>query len=160
MGTTNFLQSAENKLADLKGELIEKRKELAEVESGIEQMPVLAAAILDLERRIEAGIAFVRPDYPDWDPDEITPRIKGRWDSPFENGQMGLIALTVLRENGGWLGSRQIAKIMLEQVWHEATDYTLRKVSNSVSNYLVNQVGEVVESQGSRPAKYRIIPDF
>lgn len=161
MGLSNFLGSAETKIAKLKGELERKRAEVKLIQEGVGRLSELHDDIKTLEQRIAAGIAFVKPDYPDWQPDKIKPYEARSWKSPFAVGENVRLALDVLREEDDWMTVREIAKMMLDQIGHDPEDrHTLDKVANTLGNGLRNKVGDLVESEGTQPVRYRVIRKF
>lgn len=161
MGLSNFLGSNEDKISKLKGELKRKREELKLIIDGVSRITELQDEIKALESRIEAGIAFIQPDYPDWDPNNVKPYEARSWKSPFEVGEVGRLALSVLGEHGGWMTVREIARVMLEDIGHDPDDRkTLDKITNTLGNNLRKKVGDLLESEGKQPTRYRAIRQF
>lgn len=161
MGLTNFLGSAQDKIAKLRGELEQKRAEVKQIEEGVSRLAQLHADIVMLEDRIAAGIKFVQPDYPDWKPEKIKAIKRGRGKSPFKSGEMGRTALAILREHGGWLRPSEVAKIMLDRIGHDPDDRDFReKVANSLGNYFRSHHGDLVESRGDYAKEWRVIREL
>ena len=161
MGLSNFLGSSEEKIAKLKGDLERARSDVKHIEEGVGRLSDLYIEIRTLEQRIAAGIAFVKPDYPDWQPEKIKPRETRSWKSPFPVGEAGRVALDVLRQADDWMTVREIARAMLANIEHDPGDRkTLDKVANSLGNNLRHKVGDLVESEGTQPVRYRVIRQF
>lgn len=158
MGTTNYRFGMEQRLAQQKGELIEIRKQIDEIETGIAQLSQLHDQAKKLEGAIAAGEQFILFDRPDWQPDKIKPVNQGRWKSPFKNGEQGRVALGILRESGDWLTCNDMAKEMLRRVGHNPDDrLTRERVANTIGNYMRKHEGDLVESDGQYPKKWRVI---
>ncbi len=161
MGISNFIGSAEKKIAQLRGELEQKRIEVSQIELGIARLPDLHREIAFLDEQIAAGIKFVAPDNPNWQPEKIKPVIPRKWDNPFKSGEIGLTALGVLRRDGGWLRPYDVAKIMLTDIEFDLEDRAMQqKITNTVAAYFKKHKGDLVESTTDYAKKWRVIREF
>ena len=158
MGTTNYRFGMEQRLAQQKGELAEIRKQIDIIEIGVAQLSQLHEQAKKLEGAIKAGEQFIMFDRPDWQPDKIKPVNQGRWKSPFKNGEQGRLALSILRELGGWMTCNEMAREMLRRANHDPDDrLTRERVTNTIGNDMRKHDSDLVESRGEYPKEWRVI---
>lgn len=158
MGKSNLKHGLERKIAFAKGEVQAAEKEIAEIQEGLRRLISLRESLRTHTAIIEAAEIILRYDHPGWSGEHIKPKRAGVWSSPFRSGEQGKLALTKLRENGGWMRPREVAKQMLSDIDHDPEDLeALEKVTNSIGTYLKKYEGELVESQGDFAKEWRVI---
>lgn len=159
MGITNVKAGLEDRIAVFKGELEEIEAEIKMIEDGIEVLSKLKNRRNRLRTLIGGAEDIIYEGDPNWR-NNIKPRKKRKWHSPFKSGELGRRALEVLREKGHWMRPRDIAIIMLANKGHHSDDrVSIDKVSNSVGNYFIKHRDDLVESRGKYAKEWRIIPD-
>lgn len=158
MGKTNLKHGLERKIAFARGELEAAQKEIDEIQAGLKRLIALRASAREHEAVIAAAATILKYDDPRWTGEHIKPKKAGVWSSPFRSGDQGQIALSTLREFGGWLRPREVAERMLVGIGHDPDDQmTLDAVSRSVGTYFKKYEDELVESRGSYAKEWRII---
>ena len=158
MGISNLRLGLENLHATLRGDLRAHQKELKAFATLSERMEELHYTCQKLRTVVNAVEEVLRHDDPAWQPTLVAPRPKRKWTSLFKPGDRGKIALTVLRESGGWMRPLDIATIMLDQIGHDPEDRTERtRLANSLGNYLKSHEGDLVESRGEYAKEWRVI---
>jgi len=158
MGTSNYKLGLEQRLARLKGELKDIRSEVGSIESTLTRLPSLHQRASAVETAITHLESLLQFDYPDWRSEKVKPITPRVWKSPFKPGEIGRTALTVLRENGGWMRPIEVAREMLRRIGSEDTDRVAReKLTNSVGGYFIKHKGRLVESRGDFAKEWRVI---
>jgi hypothetical protein len=158
MGISNLRLGLENLHSTLRGDLRANEGELKSLEAATERMKDLFYACEELRSVIKAVEQVLRYDEPDWQPTLVAPRPKRKWTSLFKPGDRGRIALTILRENDGWMRPLDIATIMLEQIGHDPDDRIERtRLANTIAAYFKSHEGDLVESRGDYAKEWRVI---
>lgn len=158
MGLTNIKQALETKLSHYRGELDDIRQQIETIENGVASLRSLQRRSDELRDQIVAVEKIIQFDHPDWTPVKVKSIKKRRWNSPFPSGSMGRYALDALREDGGWLRTSEIARIILEKINHDPDDrQTREKVANSLGNYLKKYDGDLVECTDEFAKRWRVI---
>lgn len=156
--TTNLVYNLEHRLSHLRGEREAAAAELRSIEESVGRLSTLHERIASLDKAIQAAETLLLHDRPDWQSSRVKavrPRV---WKSPFRSGEIGRTALTVLRENGGWMRPYDIAKVMLERIGHDAADRVRReKLTGSVGAYFKKHKDQLVEVRGDYAKEWRVI---
>jgi hypothetical protein len=156
--TSNLIHNLEHRLALLMGEREAALSELRAIEESISRQPALQAQLAALEVAIAAAQTLLRHDRPDWESKRVKAVRRRVWKSPFKNGELGRTALTVLRENGGWMRTYDVARVMLDRIGHDPDDRVQReRLANSVNAYFVKHRGKLLESRGEFAKEWRVI---
>jgi len=156
MGISNVTAGLEDKIAVFKGELQTVEARIKEIEEGIEVLHLLRNRATKLQSLIIGAEDIILDADPSWKR-PIKPRIKRKWHSPFKSGEIGLRALSVLREKDRWMRPRDIAFIMLSQIGREGDRMAMDKTTNSVGGYLKRYEGDLVQSRGDFAKEWRVI---
>ncbi|AWW74565.1 hypothetical protein CD351_09020 [Erythrobacter sp. KY5] len=142
------------------GELEEIDATIQMIMDGMDNLKELQKRRAKLVRLIDGAEQIITENHPDWQ-NKVKPRKKGKWRSPFANGELGRRALEVLREEDRWMRPREIAIKMLEAKSIATDDrVTLDRVTNSVGGYFAKHEGDLVESTSEYAKKWRLIPDL
>ncbi len=158
MGLTNYRLGLENEHATLRSEIQALEKELKTAQASADRVQELFWSIQNLRALVDAAERLLKHRDPDWPPTLVKPRRKREWAGLFKSGDRGRIALTILRENGGWMRPLDIAIIMLDQIGHDPEDRVERqRLANSLGNYLKSHEGDLVESRGDYAKEWRVI---
>lgn len=158
MGRTNLRHGLEKELSHLLGELDAAESEYTELRASLQRLIPLRQKIRDLKSVVHAAQTLLSHVHPEGNVESIKPTRVHAWKAPFKSGEQGQRAFAVLRESGGWLRPREIAKIMLRDVGHDPNDADmLHRVANSVGTYLKKYEGQLVESRGSYAKEWRVI---
>ena len=158
MGRTNLKLSLEKRLSYALGELQAAEKEQDELRIALRRLISLRVEVAELRKIVHSAETILLHDYPGWSRDQIKPVRAGVWKSPFKSGEQGQLALSTLRENGGWLRPREVAEMMLEEIGHDPEDTdTLHRVGSSIGIYFKKYENDLVESRGSYAKEWRVI---
>lgn len=158
MGISNLRLGLENLHATLRGEVRQADKELKAAQAVADRLESLFWERQRLSEVVRAVEMVLKHGDPDWTPTLVTPRPKRKWTSLFKPGDRGRIALTILRENGGWMRPLEIATAMLDQIQHDPEDRLERtRLANSLGNYLKAHEGDLVESRGDYAKEWQVI---
>lgn len=158
MGISNGTAHITRRLGIYISELDEKRRLAKEAKAASESLPDLTTEITRLEELVRASELLLRDLDPTWNSSRVKPKRKHKFQSPFPLGQAGRMALDVLRETGESMTARDIVRQMFEQAG--VTDYErdiLDKQTNSLGAYLKKHRGDLVESDGGWPQRWRLI---
>lgn len=158
MGHTNLRLALENLHAVLGVELRDVQREFDSCVKAAERVDELQWKRFQLQEDVKAAERLLKRDDPEWRPTLVAPRKKRKWTSLFKPGDRIRIALTILRENGGWMRPYAIACIMLDQIRHDPEDRIERqRLANSLSNSFKKHEGDLVESRGDFAKEWRVI---
>ena len=158
MGISNLRLGLENLHATLRGQIKQTEKDLHIANEAAQRVEALFWERQRLNEVVEAVTKVLRHSDPDWTPTLVAPRPKRKWTSLFKPGDRGRIALTILREHGGWMRPLDVASIMLGQIEHDPDDRIERtRLANSLGNYLKSHEGDLVESRGDYAKEWRVI---
>lgn len=158
MGISNGRAHLERRMAVYISELAELRKEMKAATEAAAKLPTLKVRITRLEELVSAVEFLLRDDDPTWNCSRVKPKRKHAFQSPFPIGEAGPMALDVLREATEPMRVPDIVVVMLGRIG--VSDYDrvmLDKLANSVGVYLASHRGDLVESDGAWPQKYRVI---
>lgn len=157
MGTTNLRLGLELKLAHHKGELVEVRKQIGDIQEGVARLSDLHDKLRELEDVIASVEKVIKFDHPNWQTEKIKPVKRGRWTSPIPNGEQGRRALDVLRQTDD-LSCSEISKEILRRINHDPEDkLTRERIANTLLAYMKKHEGDLVECTGRSPKKWRVI---
>lgn len=157
MGQTNLKQALERKYATMAGELKEKEREVARIQSLFEQLPTLSKRAERLKHLLGCANDLLQEIDPAWKPTKVKPVVPNVHKAPVPMGEIAKGALATLRTAEHDMTAREIAIAILYK--HDITDYdkaTLRRVTNSVVSSLKKKDGLVVKSDDGYPAKWRV----
>lgn len=158
MGISNLRLGLENLHATLRGEIKQAEKELKAAQAAADQLQDLFWERQRLQDVANAVAVILKHNDPNWQPTLVAPRPKRKWTSLFKPGDRGRIALTLLREHGGWMRPLDVATIMLDQIGHDPDDRLERtRLANSLGNYFKAHEGDLVESRGDYAKEWRVI---
>ncbi len=156
--TSNLVHNLEHRLSHLRGEREAIASELRSIEESVTRLSALHEKLASLDKAIQAAETLLVYDRPDWQSSRVKavrPRV---WKSPFRPGELGRTALTVLRENGGWMRPFDVAKTMLDQIGHDPDDRQAReKLTNSIGAYFKAHQNDLVEVRGDYAKEWRVI---
>lgn len=158
MGISNGRAHLERKISGYLSELIEKRKLAKNATAAAVELPSLQIRITRLEELVQAAETLLREDDPSWNCSRVKPKRKHTFESPFGIGEAGPMALDVLREATAPMTIRDIVREMLRRAG--ITGYErdlLDKQANSLSAYIKNHKGDLVDSDGAWPQKWWVI---
>lgn len=158
MGISNGRAHLERRISTYLSELREAKRVADKATSAAAELPTLRTRITRLEELIRAIETLLREDDPSWNCSRVKPKRKNAFHSPFPIGEMGPMALDVLREAALPMTTRDVVRIMLEKI--EVIDYerdTLDRLANSLGGYLKNHKGDLVDSDGHWPQKWWVI---
>ena len=158
MGTTNLKASLQAKMGHWKSELLSKEKEVAQILSLFEGLPALNARVERLKKVMDAGGVIMSEIDPAWSAESIKPRKPNVHKSPVRMGNCASYTLDILRDASDSMSAREIAKIVLDREGiAEPTSAQLQSVANNVDAALRSRQGKVVEHDGKRIRRWRII---
>jgi hypothetical protein len=134
--------------------LVRKRAELAgEIEHAQDRIAELRATLVHLD-------ATIRLLCPDAEPELVKPKKPGRKDCDwFGRGELGRLALDVLRDAAEPWGSLRLARAVMERKGMEPGDLAaLRRVKNMLNGALQRREGRLVERvvHGPRSVGWRV----
>lgn len=158
MGITNGRAHLERRISNYLAELEERRKAAKRAADAAAELPDIKVRITRLEALVQAVELLLREDDPTWNCSRAKPMRKHSFKSPFPIGEAGRMALEVLRGADAPMTVRDIVRLMLERVG--LIDYDralLDKQTNSISAYLKNHRGDLVESDDEWPQKWQVI---
>ena len=158
MGITNLRLGLEQRLARHKGDLNGVLREIETIEANVDRLAELYEKAQKLQGIIASVEDVIRFDYPSWQTAKVKPVQTGRWKSPFKNGEQGRMALTILREDGGWMSCNELATEMLGRIGYDADDRVTReRIANTLLAYMKKHCDDLVEMKDEYPKKWRVI---
>lgn len=139
------------------GELKEKEREVARIQSLFEQLPTLSKRAERLRHLLVCANDLLQEIDPAWKPTKVKPIVPNVHKALVPMGEIAKSALATLRTAKRDMTAREIAIAVLYRHGIEVYDKpTLTRVTNSVLSALKQKDGLVVKSDNGFPAKWRI----
>lgn len=158
MAISNGRAHLQRRISNYLAELADLRRTAKDATEAAASLPEVNGRITKLESLVTAVELLLRDDDPTWNCSRVKPKRKHRFKSPFPLGEAGPRALDVLRNAGEPMTCRSVVLAMLERAG--VLDYDrdlIDRQANSLSAYLHNHRGDLVESDGAWPQKWWVI---
>ncbi len=159
MGVTNLQASLEKKFAVWNGELLEVQKQILAIEQSHAELSVLRARANQLQLLVENATGIFFELNPAWDAEQVQPIRPGTYGLPFEIGTVSKDCMTILREQGRAMTSREIAKLIVERHSLDQKDWQmLERIRSAVDANMRKRRNKYVKGEGEWPIYWSIIP--
>lgn len=159
MGKSNLQASLEKKYAAWSGELLEVQKKIAKIEESHDELKELRTRATNLEDLLTNSKGIFSEVNPEWDPEQVKPIRPGKYSLPFEIGTVSKDCMTILRETGKPMTSREVAKMILERHNLTEEDWQLvDRVRSAVDACMRSRRGKYVKGEGEYPIYWSIFP--